>query len=173
MDLGRDDGQLVGPLLTLSGDELERLSTLFKLLSDRTRLAILQMLSAGEINVTGLCERLKLPQPTVSHHLGLLRVNRLIDNRRDGKQIFYKLNGRISPAVIGSTSLLKQTKAGKQVVKDVDGDGIDEVPAGMQILGRGYAVQLLSAADVDPTEGAADAVDQTESSDISNPPKDE
>ena len=46
---------------------------------------------------TTLCEELGLPQPTVSHHLGLLRMRNLITNRRSGKQIFYGLNGHVNP----------------------------------------------------------------------------
>ena len=150
----RGNDKIVGPLLTFQPKELQGLTSLFKLLSDRTRVSILQLLSAGEMNVTRLCEALRLPQPTVSHHLGLLRVNKLIDNRRDGKQIFYRLNGRISPAVIGDEETLKKTKAGREVVKDVDGDGVDDTPAGMQILGPGFAVQILTAHDADPLDVA-------------------
>jgi DNA-binding transcriptional ArsR family regulator len=76
-------------------EELERLASLFRLLSDTTRLNLLMMLADGERNVTNLCEALELPQPTVSHHLGLLRMSNLIGNRRDGKQVFYSLNGRV------------------------------------------------------------------------------
>src|SRR5918993_1382033 len=75
--------------------DLEQLTAVFRLLSDKTRLNILMLLSDGERNVTSLCEALKLPQPTVSHHLGLLRMNNIIGNRRDGKQVFYTLNGRV------------------------------------------------------------------------------
>ena len=75
--------------------ELEPLISLFRLLSDKTRLNILMMLAGGERNVGSLCEELKLPQPTVSHHLGLLRVQNLISNRRKGKQVFYGLNGHV------------------------------------------------------------------------------
>ncbi len=53
------------------------------------------LLASGERNVTSLCELLTLPQPTVSHHLGLLRMNNVIGNRRNGKQVFYMLNGRV------------------------------------------------------------------------------
>lgn len=76
---------------------LDQVTELFRLLSDKTRLNILLLLRAGEQNVTALCERLNLPQPTVSHHLGLLRMNNLIDNRRSGKQVFYGLSGRFTP----------------------------------------------------------------------------
>jgi DNA-binding transcriptional ArsR family regulator len=78
--------------------ELEPLVGLFRLLSDKTRLNILLLLSKGERNVTSLCEELRLPQPTVSHHLGLLRMSNLIGNRRNGKQVFYGLNGQVEPA---------------------------------------------------------------------------
>src|SRR5688572_9858039 len=75
--------------------ELEPLVNLFRLLSDKTRLNILMLLTKGVRNVTSLCEELGLPQPTVSHHLGLLRMSNLIGNRRNGKQVFYGLNGQV------------------------------------------------------------------------------
>jgi DNA-binding transcriptional ArsR family regulator len=81
--------------LAVEDQDLENLSSLFRLLSDKTRLNILMLLGGGERNVTNLCELLALPQPTVSHHLGLLRMNNLIGNRRNGKQVFYMLNGRV------------------------------------------------------------------------------
>jgi ArsR family transcriptional regulator, zinc-responsive transcriptional repressor len=81
-----------------SDQDLEQLTSLFRLLSDKTRLNILMLLADGERNVTSLCEQLKLPQPTVSHHLGLLRMNNVIANRRNGKQVFYALNGRVDIA---------------------------------------------------------------------------
>jgi DNA-binding transcriptional ArsR family regulator len=78
--------------------ELESLVGLFRLLSDKTRLNILLLLARGERNVSSLCGELNLPQPTVSHHLGLLRMSNLIANRRAGKQVFYELDGRIEAA---------------------------------------------------------------------------
>ena len=76
-------------------EQLEQLAALFRLLADRTRLNLLMLLADGEKNVTHLCETLGLPQPTVSHHLGLLRMSNVIGNRREGKQVFYSLNGRV------------------------------------------------------------------------------
>ena len=77
--------------------DLEGVVELFRLLSDKTRLHILMLLSDGEKNVSSLCAELGLPQPTVSHHLGLLRMRNLISNRRNGKQVFYGLNGHVAP----------------------------------------------------------------------------
>jgi len=80
----------------VNDQDLDQLTSLFRLLSDKTRLNILMLLTAGERNVTSICEELKLPQPTVSHHLGLLRINSVIANRRSGKQVYYGLNGRVN-----------------------------------------------------------------------------
>jgi DNA-binding transcriptional ArsR family regulator len=80
---------------SVASSDVDDLTALFKLLSDKTRLTILLLLSNGERNVSKLCKELALPQPTVSHHLGLLRTSRVIANRRDGKQVFYGLNGRV------------------------------------------------------------------------------
>ena len=63
-----------------------------RLLGDETRLKVVTLLARKEENVGNLCKILKLAQPTVSHHLGLLRMGRLIANRRNGKQVIYSLN---------------------------------------------------------------------------------
>jgi DNA-binding transcriptional ArsR family regulator len=77
-----------------SDQDLDQLTSLFRLLSDKTRLQILMFLAAKDTNVTQLCEALNLPQPTVSHHLGLLRMSNLVGHRRDGKQVIYGLDGK-------------------------------------------------------------------------------
>ncbi len=69
---------------------------LLRTLSDPTRLRLLGILLDGEQNVTALRRTLALPQPTVSHHLALLRSAGLVANRRDGKQVFYSLNCQIA-----------------------------------------------------------------------------
>ena len=61
----------------------------FSLLSDPTRLGILAQLAKGPKNVTALCKVLGLKQPTVSHHLGLLRMGRLVVGTRQGKAVLY------------------------------------------------------------------------------------
>lgn len=68
------------------------LSQLFRVLSDQTRLRLMVTLQeGGEQHVTQLCKRLRAPQPTISHHLGLLRVNGLVHARRQGKLVFYSV----------------------------------------------------------------------------------
>ncbi len=64
----------------------------FKLLADETRLRILFfLLEKRELNVRTLCDLLELSQPAVSHHLALLRVDGLIECRRDGKHNYYRI----------------------------------------------------------------------------------
>jgi len=69
--------------------ELKEWARGFALLSDPTRLGILRLLARGPKNVTGLCKALRLKQPSVSHHLGLLRRGRLVDGTRKGKSVVY------------------------------------------------------------------------------------
>jgi ArsR family transcriptional regulator len=71
---------------------IDDLVQLFKLLADDTRLRILSFLQqTGELNVRELCRLLRQRQPSVSHHLALLRGAGLIDMRREGKHNFYRL----------------------------------------------------------------------------------
>jgi DNA-binding transcriptional ArsR family regulator len=91
-------------LPAVNDHDLEQLTSMFRLLTDKTRLNILLILAEGERNVSSLCAQLNLPQPTVSHHLGLLRMSNVIGNRREGKQVFYGLNGCID-AVAASLNI--------------------------------------------------------------------
>jgi len=69
--------------------ELSEWARGFSLLSDPTRLGILRILAGGPKNVTALCNALRLKQPTISHHLGLLRMGRLVVGTRKGKSVVY------------------------------------------------------------------------------------
>jgi len=61
----------------------------FALLTHPDRLAMLSLLARGPKNVTALGKALKLKQPIVSHHLGLLRMGRLVNAIRQGKSVVY------------------------------------------------------------------------------------
>ena len=63
-----------------------------RVLADGTRLRLLFLLAHGESNVGDLCDRLHCPQPTASHHLGILRMAHMVDRRRKGKCIYYRLS---------------------------------------------------------------------------------
>ena len=82
--------------------DLEALAQLCHILGDKTRLRILSTLQIDESNVTSLCKKLKLPQPTVSRHLAILRMAGLVENRRAGKEIFYSLSDYRSSGAAGA-----------------------------------------------------------------------
>lgn len=78
--------------IRFANDYTQKLSRLLQLLGEETRLQIALCLAQGEANVTELCEFLDLPQSTVSHHLGLLRLAELVSARREGRQVFYSIH---------------------------------------------------------------------------------
>jgi ArsR family transcriptional regulator len=82
----------------------------FGLLSDATRLGILKMLTAGPKNVTALCKGLRLKQPTVSHHLGLLRMGRLVIGTRKGKSVIYVCDAAAMKALVVGIAKLTPRK---------------------------------------------------------------
>lgn len=61
-------------------------------MADETRQRILSLLQAGEMNESEIVARLDLTQPTISHHMALLRRANLVTARRDGKYVFYRAN---------------------------------------------------------------------------------
>jgi ArsR family transcriptional regulator len=63
-----------------------------KALADETRQAILQMLVEGEQCVNDLVAHLGLSQPTVSHHLTILKNLGLVSRRKEGKHVYYAAN---------------------------------------------------------------------------------
>jgi len=67
------------------------IAQLFRVLSDETRLRIIDQLQGGDCNVTTLVKKLKVAQPTVSHHLAIMRMAGVVDARRSGKAVFYSL----------------------------------------------------------------------------------
>lgn len=79
-------------LVPLANSSADRLVRWFKLFSDETRIRIVHFLTqCKELNVRTLCELLDQSQPAVSHHLALLKEERLVEIRRDGKHNFYRL----------------------------------------------------------------------------------
>jgi DNA-binding transcriptional ArsR family regulator len=70
-----------------------RASEFLKALAHETRLLLLCLLSERERSVTELETLLALRQPTVSQQLARLRLDGLVSTRREGKAIYYRLNG--------------------------------------------------------------------------------
>lgn len=63
-----------------------------KALADETRQTIMKICCCRWLSVNEIVERLHVTQPTVSHHLAILREAGLVQIREEGKQTFYQLN---------------------------------------------------------------------------------
>ena len=78
---------------------LSEVEQLFKALADATRLRILGLLLTGEVCVCHIHESLKIPQPKASRHLAYLRRAGLVDTRRDGLWVHYRMASLADPVL--------------------------------------------------------------------------
>jgi ArsR family transcriptional regulator len=83
----------------MAKQQLIELESLFKALADATRLRILGLLLTGEVCVCDIHETLKIPQPKASRHLAYLRRSGLVETRRDGLWIHYRLGTLRDPVL--------------------------------------------------------------------------
>jgi len=72
-----------------------------KVLSDSTRLAVLEFLMDGPRNVGELMEELSVEQSLLSHHLAVLRDHGLVEATREGKTMIYQLPTDVSDSAAG------------------------------------------------------------------------
>ncbi|GJQ36716.1 MAG: winged helix-turn-helix transcriptional regulator [Anaerolineales bacterium] len=94
-----------------------------KAIADETRQRIMSECCCCELSVSGIVEKIGYSQPTISHHLAILRDAGLVNVREEGKQTFYTLNqeriafccGQImvkfAPESVATENLLKTIKA--------------------------------------------------------------
>jgi ArsR family transcriptional regulator len=68
-----------------------------KALADGNRLRVLLALQGGELCVCQIVALLELAPSTVSKHMSILRQARLVDDRKDGRWVYYRLPGRDAP----------------------------------------------------------------------------
>jgi ArsR family transcriptional regulator len=79
--------------------ELATLERLFQALGDATRLRILGLLLTGEVCVCHIHESLRISQPKASRHLAYLRRAGLVETRREGLWVYYRLADTPDPIV--------------------------------------------------------------------------
>ena len=94
-----------------------------KAISDETRQKIMNLCCCESLSVNEIVEKLDVSQPTVSHHLAILREADLVTVREEGKQTFYSLNQeniavccgqlmiKFAPETVTTENLLKIIKA--------------------------------------------------------------
>ena len=79
------------PQAAIDSLPLRPVAQLFKALGDETRLRVVALLSHGELCVCHIQEALSLTQPTASRHLAVLRTAGVLETRRLGSWIYYRL----------------------------------------------------------------------------------
>ncbi len=79
-----------------------RAAALLKALSHPDRLILLCQLSQGEFCVSELEEKLAINQPSLSQQLGVLRQEGLVETRREGKQMYYRIASEDALAVLNT-----------------------------------------------------------------------
>lgn len=101
--------------------QLQLTATVFKALSDPTRLRILGLLLTGEVCVCHIHETLRISQPKASRHLAYLRAAGLVDARRDGLWMHYTLSDLPDPILQSITEMVRHALTHLQTVhKDAD-----------------------------------------------------
>jgi len=107
-------------VIFVKANMLDRLDSLFQALADRTRLRLLNLLAQGEICVCYFVELFDEPQPKISRHLAYLRKAGLVDARRDGKWIHYRLAEQPEgPAARVLMAALAELKNDRQMQRDL------------------------------------------------------
>jgi ArsR family transcriptional regulator len=86
---------------------------LLKVLGNNTRFDIILLLASGEKCVCEIYKKLNLPQNLVSHHLGILRQNKLIIDRKDGNWVYHSLNRKNIKVL---KDLLEQIISKKEII---------------------------------------------------------
>jgi DNA-binding transcriptional ArsR family regulator len=89
-----------------------------KALADETRQKIMKLCCCDWISVGDIVRKLDVTQPTVSHHLAILREAGLVSVREKGKQSFYRLNQKKITLCCGRlmASFAPEDEATKQIV---------------------------------------------------------
>jgi ArsR family transcriptional regulator, lead/cadmium/zinc/bismuth-responsive transcriptional repressor len=77
------------PVSVLDEHVAAHVAELFGVFSDTSRVRLISALAEGEMNVSALAEAVGISESAVSHHLRGLRQMRLVQTRKDGREVFY------------------------------------------------------------------------------------
>ena len=92
-----------------------------KAIADETRQKIMNICCCESLSVNEIVEKLDVSQPTVSHHLAILREAELVTTREEGKQTFYSLNQERVSFCCGQLMIkfAPETKTTEKLVKTI------------------------------------------------------
>jgi DNA-binding transcriptional ArsR family regulator len=77
--------------IAVSDEQIEKAAEIFRVMSAPMRLRIISCLCSGEKNVGELLAEIDTTQPNMSQHLNTLYLAGVLDKRRDGVQIYYRI----------------------------------------------------------------------------------
>jgi ArsR family transcriptional regulator len=97
--------------------DLRPLSRLFRALGDETRLRIVALLAHGELCVCHVEEALGLGQPNASRQLGILKSAGVVDSRREGTWVYYRIADQEHASVQRVLGLLTESLATRRALK--------------------------------------------------------
>ncbi len=106
---------------------------IFQALAHPTRIAIIELLSGGELSAGELIARLGMEQATVSQHLAVLRSKQLVSNRKAGNQVFYTVRDPLIFEVLGLMRLYFQKNIQEAM------EMLDEMDKSVRLSGPGDA----------------------------------
>ena len=104
-------------LSSASDLDLRPLSRVFRALGDETRLRIVALLAHGELCVCHVEEALGLSQPNASRQLGILKMAGVVDSRRDGTWVYYRIADHEHEAVGRVLALLTESLATRRALR--------------------------------------------------------
>ncbi len=80
------------PEISFNNDELDQVVSIFKALSDHSRIQVLSALTSRKsLCVSDIAGHLNMPISRVSHHLSILKMLGFVKSRQEGKQVFYSI----------------------------------------------------------------------------------
>ena len=99
---------------------MRELLAVTKAISDRNRIRVLMFLRGGELCACQIIEMLRLAPSTVSRHMAVLQQARLVESRKQGRWIYYRLAGDDAPPPVGRAIcwLADTLKTDSQIVQD-------------------------------------------------------
>jgi ArsR family transcriptional regulator, arsenate/arsenite/antimonite-responsive transcriptional repressor len=97
--------------------EVRPFSRLFKALGDDTRLRIVALLSHGELCVCHIQEALGITQSNASRHLSVLRAAGIVEDRREGTWVYYRLTPPKDPDCARALREIVRTFAKRDVLR--------------------------------------------------------
>jgi ArsR family transcriptional regulator len=97
--------------------ELRSTSRLFKALGDETRLRMVALLSFGELCVCHFEAALELTQSNTSRQLGILRMSGIVEARREGSWVYYRLSPQLDELCRGQLKTLVRAFSKQEVLR--------------------------------------------------------